>query len=95
MGHRNGVGVPYTAYPLTQCTSRLFVRMEVIERQPVVGNLLATVRPCNCAEARGVEPGWDLGTAREEGGPVVGTRAVARARPVVRFVYFEPVLLVR
>src|SRR5438034_7031706 len=91
MGRRNGVGEPDGAYSLTEGVSRLKVLVEEVERQPVIGYLHAPVFPCDSAEARCAEPGWNRDLTRGECGPVDGAITVAGARPVVGLVHLEHV----
>ena len=67
------------------------VVVEVVEWQSIVGYLLAPVFPCDSAEARCAEPGWNRDLTRGECGPVDGAITVAGARPVVGLVHLEHV----
>src|SRR5437016_7917286 len=91
MGRRNGVGEPDGSYSLTEGVSCLNVLVEVVERQPVIGYLIAPVFPCDSAEARCAEPWWNRDLACEEYGPVDGAITVAGTRPVVGLVHLEHV----
>src|SRR5712691_12290431 len=90
-GRRNSVGEPDGSYSLTEGVSRLKVLVEEVEGQPVIGYLLAPVFPCDSAEARCAEPGWNRDLTRGECGPVDGAITVAGARPVVGLVNLEHV----